>query len=222
MSTVFQEPKPDFFAFTQEFGGTQPELTEAEKMEAAVLFKSGVQDVFLKHIDRVKRLNGEVALYPYDYAELRLRAELDDGTRLDFDAKSFDTETEDPYTLDVSGNQSFDSPYHHLRYSVDASGDEVRRFDMHHQPLSKDTRQALGKLSSSSTITQLGVVITEEGAKRIDPEQFKETVDELIFTWDDEFKRRDVERQLGLNDQPVGPEEIRKLLSLLEIAKPVI
>lgn len=211
------ETTPRVLDFTQDFDGTQPELTEAQKLEAAALFKSGIQDVFLKHIDRVKRLNGEVALYPYDYSELRLRAMLDDGTRLDFDVKSFDTETETPFSLDVSENQSYDTPYRHSRYSLDPTGDEVRRFDMNHQPLGMGTRKALGKLSSS-TFSQNGVVVNENGAKRIDTEEFEATKEKLLFTWDDEFKRRDVERQLGFNDQPVSPEEVRTLLGLLEKA----
>ena len=219
MSSAPHETTPKALDFTQVFDGTQPELTSAEKMEAAASFKSGMQDAFLKHIDRVKRLNGEVALYSYDYSELRLRTVLEDGTRLGFSAKSFDTETDEPYTLDVSENQSFDKPYRHSRYSVDASGDEVKRFDMNHQPMLEATRRVLGSLSSSTTIAQQGVIVTEEGAKRIDPEEFEETKEELLFTWDDEFKRRDVERQLGFNDQPVGPEEIKTLLGLLEQAE---
>ena len=222
MGATSHEATPKALDFTQEFDGSQPELTSAEKIEAAALFKSGMQDVFLKHIDRVRRLNGEIALYPYDYSELPLRLILDDGTRLNFTAKSFDTETDDPYTLDISENQSFDKPYRHSRYSVDASGDGVRRFDMNHQPLSGDTRKALGKLSSSSTFVQRGVVVNEDGARRIDPEEVEATKEKLLFTWDDEFKRRDVERQLGVNDQPVGPEEVKTLLGLLERAEPEV
>lgn len=215
------ETTPKVLDFTQDFDGTQPELTEAQKLEAAALFKSGVQDVFLKHIERVKRQNGVVALYPYDYSEIRLRTLLDDGTRLDFDVKSFDTETETPFSLDVSENQSFNTPYRHSRYSLDPTGDEVRRFDMNHQPLDMGTRKALGKLSSSSTIVRNGVIISEDGVKRIDPEEFEATKEQLLFTWDDEFKRRDLERQLGFNDQPVSPEEVRTLLAFLEKAEPV-
>lgn len=92
---------------------------------------------------------------------------------------------------------------------------------MYHQPLSKDTRKAIGRLSSSSMIAQRGVVITEDGANRFTPEGLEETKEELFFIWEDEFKRRDVERQLGLNDQPVGPKEVRKLLGFLEQAEPV-
>ena len=218
--SIHNEPTPQALDFTQEFDGAQPELTSAEKLEAADLFKGGVQDVFLKHIDRVSRLNGKVALYPYDYSQLGLRATLDDGTRLNFEVKSFDTETDVPFSLDVSENQAVDKPYRHSRYSLEPSGDEVRRFDMNHQPLSGDTRKALGKLSSSSTFVQRGVVVNEDGARRIDPEEVEATKEKLLFTWDDEFKRRDVERQLGVNDQPVGREEIKTLLELLSRAEP--
>ncbi|HEY5442702.1 MAG TPA: hypothetical protein VIJ68_04135 [Candidatus Saccharimonadales bacterium] len=220
MSVSSTETAPKALDFTQEFDGSQPELTSAEKLEAATLFKSGVQDVFLKHIDRVERLDGEVALYPYDYSALSLSTVLEDGTRLSFTAKSFDTETDPPYELEVSEGVSFDKPYRHVRYSLDPEGDEVRRFDMNHQPLPEATQRALGSLSSSSTITQRGVIIDEDGAKRIDPEEFEEAKEGMLFIWDDEFKRRDVERQLGVNDQPVSPEEVRTLLGLLEQAEP--
>ncbi|HEX4662016.1 MAG TPA: hypothetical protein VH144_00205 [Candidatus Saccharimonadales bacterium] len=78
--------------FKQEFDGAQPELSTAEKMESTYLFKSGIQDVFLNHIDKVKKLPGSVDFYPWDFSQLRLRTILDSGVQLDFDVKSFDSQ----------------------------------------------------------------------------------------------------------------------------------
>jgi len=202
--------------FMQEFDGNQPVLSEAEKMEAAYLFKSGMEDVFLANIDLVKRLDGETFLYPYDFSQLKLIYNLGNNLRLNFTVKSFDTETDDPYELDIFVTKSSEI-VGHSRYSLDASLDNVRRFDIGQDPMQTSLKQ----ISLPLCVVFNGAIISPDGVKPIDSEEFERNMEDLKFIWNDEFKKREAESKLGFNDQPVGVAEVKEIIELLKQAKPV-
>lgn len=204
MSNFIGEPRPNPLDFVQVFDGTQPELSEAEKLEAATAFKSTVHDLFLANIERTRRLNGEVALYPCDYSQLDLTAQQEDGSRLGVDAKSFDTTqaTTTPYSLSVFERVPYDQPFRHMRYEMAPDGSEVVRHDAVHEPVRFDKPLMIEK---PTPLTDSERAVAFQGFANV---------------WEDEFKRRDLERQLGLNDQPVGLAEVQSLAQLVNGAEP--
>ncbi len=204
MSNFTGESLPNPMDFVQVFDGTQPELDDAERLEAASAFKSTVQDLFLTNIERTSRLNGKVALYPCDYSHLDLTIPQEDGSRLGVDAKSFDTTqaTITPYSLSVFERVPYGQPFRHMRYEMTPDGSEVVRHDAVHEPVRFDKP-----------------IMKEKPTKLSDSERAV-AFQGLANVWEDEFKRRDLERQLGLNDQPVGLEEVQSLAKLINDAKP--
>lgn len=204
MSNILHRPRPNFLDSIQIFDGTQPELSEAEKQAAAVVFKSIVHDLFLANIGQAKRLNGRAALYPCDYSQLDLTVQQEDGSRLGVDAKSFDTSQAKtaPYSLSVFERVPFGRPFRHVRYKMAPDGSEVVRHDAADGPL------------------ELNVPLTKEKLTPLTGTERGVAFQGLASVWEDEFKRRDLERRLGLNDQPVGLTEVQSLAQLVEGAAP--
>lgn len=194
-----QESKPKPLDFGQVFDGRQPVLSEQEKLSAAIAFKERVQDIFLTNMDRVARLNGAAALYPTDYSRLDLAVSAEDGTTIGVTAKSFDTGTvrTTPYTLDLFERVPFGQPFKHVLYELAPDGSEVTRRDMSHDAVKKFTKSAPDLDTPTEHVLKDLAKILEEG-----------------------LKNRELERQMGLNDQPVDIDEIQKLAELIADAKP--
>jgi len=193
-----KESNPKPLDFGQVFDGRQPVLSEQEKLDAAIAFKSTMQDIFLPHMDRIIRLNGAAAFYPTDYSRLDLTVTTEDGTRIGVDARSFDTVTTrtTPYELALFERVPFGQPYKHIRYELASDGSEVTRHD-----------------------AELDKTELEKSAPDLDT-PIEYSWQNLAKVWEDGFKNRELEANLGLNDQPVGVDEIQKLAEFIKDAKP--
>ncbi|HEX4662017.1 MAG TPA: hypothetical protein VH144_00210 [Candidatus Saccharimonadales bacterium] len=111
--------------------------------------------------------------------------------------------------MDISEDQSFSSPYRSSRYStIGAEEDEVRRFDAEFQPI---TKQKLGSLSS---------YLAQKRDGQFDSEKFVKRLENLAEVLKNVGEGQALERQLGINDQPVGPKEIAVLINFLKRAEP--
>lgn len=191
-----KEPS-DNLDFIKPFGNPEREsLTDAEKMEAAYKLSALVDDLLLRFAD-------SVYVNKFDYpgsnngrdSSLGLRLPLGDDDELTIQVGSYSNDKEDMRKYIMLDNGRY-------RYHME-SQDEVLRYD-----LNTDAVESVAPLPSPSRI-------------RISGDNLRSRLEDDMARLDNDIKNQQLERRLGVNDQPVGPGEIDKLAQLLEGAETI-
>ena len=191
-----KEPS-DNLDFIKPFGNPEREsLTDAEKMEAAYKLSALVDDLLLRFAD-------SVYVNKFDYpgsnngrdSSLGLRLPLGDDDELTIQVGSYSNDKEDMRKYIMLDNGRY-------RYHME-SQDEVLRYD-----LNTDAVERVAPLPSPSRI-------------RISGDNLRSRLEDDMARLDNDIKNQQLERRLGVNDQPVGPYEIDKLTQLLEGAEAI-
>lgn len=191
-----KEPS-DNLDFIKPFGNPEREsLTDAEKMEAAYKLSALVDDLLLRFAD-------SVYVNKFDYpgsnngrdSSLGLRLPLGDDDELTIQVGSYSNDKEDMRKYIMLDNGRY-------RYHME-SQDEVLRYD-----LNTDAVESVAPLPSPSRI-------------RISGDNLRSRLEDDMARLDNDIKNQQLERRLGVNDQPVGPYEIDKLTQLLEGAEAI-
>lgn len=191
-----KEPS-DNLDFIKPFGNPEREsLTDAEKMEAAYKLSALVDDLLLRFAD-------SVYVNKFDYpgsnngrdSSLGLRLPLGDDDELTIQVGSYSNDKEDMRKYIMLDNGRY-------RYHME-SQDEVLRYD-----LNTDVVESVAPLPSPSRI-------------RISGDNLRSRLEDDMARLDNDIKNQQLERRLGVNDQPVGPGEIDKLAQLLEGAETI-
>ena len=183
--------------FIKPFGNPEREsLTDAEKMEAAYKLSALVDDLLLRFAD-------SVYVNKFDYpgsnngrdSSLGLRLPLGDDDELTIQVGSYSNDKEDMRKYIMLDNGRY-------RYHME-SQDEVLRYD-----LNTDAVESVAPLPSPSRI-------------RISGDNLRSRLEDDMARLDNDIKNQQLERRLGVNDQPVRPGEIDKLAQLLEGAEAI-
>lgn len=191
-----KEPS-DNLDFIKPFGNPEREsLTDAEKMEAAYKLSALVDDLLLRFAD-------SVYVNKFDYpgsnngrdSSLGLRLPLGDDDELAIQVGSYSNDKEDMRKYIMLDNGRY-------RYHME-SQDEVLRYD-----LNTDAVESVAPLPSPSRI-------------RISGDNLRSRLEDDMARLDNDIKNQQLERRLGVNDQPVRPGEIDKLAQLLEGAEAI-
>lgn len=179
----------------QPFDGSQPEIEEGEQLAAALAFEQLSEDLMLRHMAYVGTKNyysGKDS--QTSEALLLLEIPASDGSKLEIlVATAHDTSDDgSPIPLDVK-LMPFDARRRVREALVcyQLSSDR-RRVTRYDAPRSENPGKAQPFLGHSAVAPD--------------------------FT--EATHNRDLERDMGLNDQPVGPDEIEKLKQLLGNATP--
>lgn len=189
-----KEPS-DNLDFIKPFGNPEREsLTDAEKMEAAYKLSALVDDLLLRFAD-------SVYVNKFDYpgsnngrdSSLGLRLPLGDDDELTIQVGSYSNDKEDMRKYIMLDNGRY-------RYHME-SQDEVLRYD-----LNTDAVESVAPLPSRI---------------RISGDNLRSRLEDDMASLDNDIKNQQLEKQLGVNDQPVGPGEIDKLAQLLEGAEAI-
>ena len=173
----------------------QKSLTDAEKMEAAYKMSALVDDLLL-------RFAGDVDVDEFTrldghsvrYASLVLKISLGDGEDLSIVVKSYSYYKEDE--IDLGENI-----VSHKRVNLNCRG-ETHLYHM------KNLSEVLRYDSNSDR--NVGMV-----------NDTVSSFEDVLAIVDNARKNMDLERELGVNDQPVGSYEIDKLTQLLEGAETI-
>lgn len=191
-----KEPS-DNLDFIKPFGNPEREsLTDAEKMEAAYKLSALVDDLLLRFAD-------SVYVNKFDYpgsnngrdSSLGLRLPLGDDDELTIQVGSYSNDKEDMRKYIMLDNGRY-------RYHME-SQDEVLRYD-----LNTDAVESVAPLPSPSRI-------------RISGDNLRSRLEDDMARLDNDIKNQQLERRLGVNDQPVRPGEIDTLAQLLEGAETI-
>ena len=191
-----KEPS-DNLDFIKPFGNPEREsLTDAEKMEAAYKLSALVDDLLLRFAD-------SVYVNKFDYpgsnngrdSSLGLRLPLGDDDELTIQVGSYSNDKEDMRKYIMLDNGRY-------RYHME-SQDEVLRYD-----LNTDALESVAPLPSPSRI-------------RISGDNLRSRLEDDMARLDNDIKNQQLERRLGVNDQPVRPGEIDTLAQLLEGAETI-
>lgn len=189
-----KEPS-DNLDFIKPFENPEREsLTDAEKMEAAYRLSALVNDLLLRFAD-------SVYVYKFDYpgsnngreSSLGLRLPLGDDDELTAWVGSYSNDKEDMRKYIKLDNGRY-------RYHME-SQDEVLRYD-----LNTDAVESIAPLPSRI---------------RISGDNLRSRLEDDMASLDNDIKNQQLERQLGVNDQPVGPDEVGRLARLLEGAEAI-
>ena len=189
-----KEPS-DNLDFIKPFGNPEREsLTDAEKMEAAYKLSALVDDLLLRFAD-------SVYVNKFDYpgsnngrdSSLGLRLPLGDNDELTIQVGSYSNDKEDMRKYIMLDNGRY-------RYHME-SQDEVLRYD-----LNTDAVESVAPLPSRI---------------RISGDNLRSRLEDDMASLDNDIKNQQLEKQLGVNDQPVGPGEIDELTQLLEGAEAI-
>lgn len=185
----------DPFERMQPFDGQQPVVTEAERHLATVAFRSLAQDMVLNNIGSTTRLDGKLHLYPADFAEITTDGSLPDGKRIEAKVREFDVVDGDmvPYIVELCDRVPYGQYMRHARYEIDPKTGFVFRHDTDPTPPApiKFSSLDLGKqVSKSEQATALA------GA---------------MDAFSNVMANRALEKNFGMNDQPVGLSEVQAL-----------
>ena len=169
-------------------------LTDAEKMEAACKLSALVDDLLLRFAD-------SVYVHKFYYpgsnngreSSLGLRIPLGDDDELTAWVGSYSNDKEDMRKYIKLDNGRY-------RYHME-SQDEVLRYD-----LNTDAVESIAPLPSRI---------------RISGDNLRSRLEDDMASLDNDIKNQQLERQLGVNDQPVGPDEVGRLARLLEGAEAI-
>lgn len=181
----------------------QKSLTDAEKMEAAYKMSALVDDLLLRFADSVSvrnlaysdGCNGK-------QASLELRVPLWDSEDLSIVVGSYSDDKGDMLKYIGLGDNS------RYRYHME-NRDEVLRYDLNTDVIEKAK-------PLSTRVAEISDILRGN-----DPGILNANMDDVVSRLDNIMKNKQLEKQLGVNDQPVGPGEIDKLAQLLEGAEAI-
>lgn len=167
-------------------------------MKAAYKLSALVDDLLLRFAD-------SVYVNKFDYpgsnngrdSSLGLRLPLGDDDELAIQVGSYSNDKEDMRKYIMLDNGRY-------RYHME-SQDEVLRYD-----LNTDAVESVAPLPSPSP-----------SHIRISGDNLRSRLEDDMARLDNDMKNQQLEKQLGVNDQPVGPYEIDELTQLLEGAEAI-
>ncbi len=185
--------------------GTQEILSSAEKLEAAVKFRELVDDTLLRNVnDVVSYKPGALLANDNGSSRVSLGVTQEDGSMVSIGARTAASgvEINSGSKIEITIQELSPDGYGHKlhRYHMHTDDGEVRRFD----------RPDMYK------------TVSESPYNRIDfnrhPDAIVSGLKRLISGLKNEIENQELAQQMGLNDQPVGPDEIAKLRTLIEAA----
>ena len=189
--------------FIEKPDGTQPELSAEERRAAADAFKDLTDDLFLSHMDNVKNYKPGQIL---DNATSNLLLSVDnsDGSSLTVSLESSSTEEYDfmsPRSLSVQEIDTHSYGHELHTYELARDGSEVIRVDAGdiYEKMKSDKQSDFGVMDVEDMISY---------------------AEDQIVEIQNEIKNADLEKELGLNRQPVDKEEIMNLAAITRQAKP--
>lgn len=189
--------------FIEKPDGRQAELSVGERRQAARGFQELVDDTFLRHMSAAKSYDAGV-VSPYSQSNILLGVLQDDGSRLSISVQSNSTKEVDyafPRELSIQEISPDGYDHRYYRYKLARDGTEVTRLDV-------------GDVSQK---------ILADKTKRPDPKDYRAMIgftENIIEELTNEIENQKLEKSLGLNDQPVGSDEIAKLTEILDSATP--
>ena len=171
-------------------------------MKAAYKLSALVDDLLLRFAD-------SVYVNKFDYpgsnngrdSSLGLRLPLGDDDELAIQVGSYSNDKEDMRKYIMLDNGRY-------RYHME-SQDEVLRYD-----LNTDAVESVAPLPSPSPSPSPSHI-------RISGDNLRSRLEDDMARLDNDMKNQQLEKQLGVNDQPVGPYEIDELTQLLEGAEAI-
>lgn len=210
---------PDRLKFIRPHDGSQEQISPEETVPAANDFNEMVTDVFLRHAKHTMAYGDKDA--NTGIARIPLIVKTGDGSKISINLRSgrhmsdvFMEPTNRSVRLrvmDANGNITTD-----YSYELDSSGENVIRAN-----LSEDTEKEslLDGMDTKEPEKNLSDIyqdssLTEE-EKQIELKQWRERMDAVV---DSEKGAMQLEKDMGLNYQPVGVEEVAGLKRLVESA----
>lgn len=179
--------------FIKPFENQEESLTDAEKMEAAYNMSALVNDLLLRFADHTE-INDHTDM---KVAVLQLKLSLDDNEKISIsvESHSYDDGTMCKLIF-LTDNKSHTKHRYHME-----SQDEVLRYDQ-----------------DASEPGEIDLILADiHNSDTIDEEALKG----FIARTKNASKNQQLERRLGVNDQPVRPGEIDELARLLEGAETI-
>ena len=198
-----------FSELTQPFDGSQPEVSKAEQEQVSALFMSVLDDVFLNNIDEIKTTDvilNEVSIPTPSiklkgaYGSAILSVSLTEG--LDSVSGYLKSVT----LQEMHGAHGGDS----VKYVLNSDG-VVIRID-----IPKKTPEQTA-IDMASGIRNMGSYALEPEERASMLEKFAELIASRALD-SQERKNRELEVTLGLNEQPIGLEEMNRLSEILRSA----
>lgn len=175
-------------------------LTNGEKMEAAQSFKELVDGVFLKFANLAK-VHDHNLLADRSEASLLLAAQQEDNSYVSIGIRSTlkdDGSASKEITVQEIDQDGYGHNAH--RYHME-SEDEVLRFDTGDVIENIRTDRAMG--IAHDPTTEISV----------------DFINKMMASLQNTKENQQLARQMGLNDQPVSPDEIIKLTQLVDAAE---
>lgn len=171
----------------------QKSLTDAEKMEAAYKMSALVDDLLLRFADHTE-INDHTDM---KVAVLQLKMSLDDNEKISISVEShFYDDGSMCKLIFLTDDKNHTKHRYHME-----SQDEVLRYDQ-----------------DASEPGEIDLILVDiHNSDTIDEEALKG----FIARTKNASKNQQLERRLGVNDQPVDPDEIDKLTQLLEGAEAI-
>ena len=168
-------------------------LTDAEKMKAAYKMSALVDDLLLRFADHTE-INDHTDM---KVAVLQLKIPLDDNEKISISVESHSYDDGSMRKLIfLTDNKSHTKHRYHME-----SRDEVLRYDQ-----------------DASEPGEIDLILADiHNSDTIDEEALKG----FIARTKNASKNQQLERRLGVNDQPVDPDEIGRLTQLLEGAEAI-
>jgi hypothetical protein len=192
--------------FAQIPDGTQETLSPAELLKAAIQFTDLVNNTLFSHAGDVVTIQpGLVSKTDSGSSRISLKVSQEDGSRVTIsvrtEANSMEIDSGSKIGIEVQETSPDGYGHKFHRYHMDTGDDEVRRFD---------------RADTYKTISQSPHEIVDFSKR---PSETVSVIKKQRSDLDNEIKNQELERQMGLNDQPVGSEEIAKLRALIEAAE---
>lgn len=210
-------PDSYIFGFARPFDSTQPELTDPEKIEASMLFSAGLTDLLLSHGDKLCHNKGKYALEPHDFTSLDLRGVAPGSRMVRIVIKAFDTHRPS-YELRINEDVENGQEYRMAFYELSEGADEVIR----------DDRLIMPEMETTGTAKKAFPMSVVESAERTLKQNTEEAVakraavvEELAGLFTTMVENSKFEKEMGLNNQAVGPDEVRDLLVFLARAQSI-
>ena len=171
----------------------QKSLTDAEKMEAAYKISALVDDLLLKFADHTK-IDDHTDM---KVAMLQLKMSLDDNEKISISVEShFYDDGSMCKLIFLTDDKNHTKHRYHME-----SQDEVLRYDQ-----------------DASEPGEIDLILADiHNSDTIDENALKS----FMARTENASRNQQLEKQLGVNDQPVGPDEIDKLTQLLEGAEAI-
>jgi hypothetical protein len=198
-----------FSELTQPFDGTQPEVSKDEQEQVSALFVSILDDVFLNNIDKIKTTDVILNEVPIPTPSIKLKGDYGGATLSILLTEGMDSVSgylKAATVQEMHGVYGGDS----VKYVLNSDG-VVIRID-----IPKKTPEQIA-IDMASGIRNMGSYALEPEERASMLEKFAELIASRALD-SQERKNRELEVTLGLNEQPVGLDEINRLSEILRTA----